>query len=106
MKIIAEKQFGKHFHVGSNLQLAPPYDYYSNVLPTGLSPQKGKLSEILLIMTNKRYRQFNSIQQIFQTKRKFSVHSSPDRKFQKCAARVLIRPDYRNTMSPIRFFDI
>ena len=40
------------------------------------------LLEILLIMAN-RYCRRNA---------RFPVHSSPHRKFQKCAARVLIRP--------------
>ena len=39
IKIIAEKMFDKCFHLGSNLQLAPPCDHCSNVLPTELPPQ-------------------------------------------------------------------
>ena len=55
----------KHLRVGSNLQLAPPYDYYSNFLFTGLSSQTGRrLSEFFFIMGNRNCRQFSSIAQV------------------------------------------
>ena len=38
IKIIAEKMFDNYQHPGSNLQLAPPCDHYSNALPTELPP--------------------------------------------------------------------
>ena len=38
IKITAGKKFGKNLHPGSNIQLAPPCDHYSNALPTELPP--------------------------------------------------------------------
>ena len=73
IKIIGEKKFGKSLHPDSNLQRAPPCDYY----------WRETLVDILLIIAN-RYCRRNA---------RFPVRSSPHRKFQKCAARVLTRPD-------------
>ena len=47
--------------------------------------------------------QFNSIQQILQMKCEIPVHSSPHRRLQKCAARVLIRPDVYRWITPVRY---
>ena len=84
-KIIAEKKFGIHLHRGWNLQLASV-----TITPTPNPLSYRHCSEtdfgILLIIPN-RYCRRNV---------RFPGYSSPHGTFQKCAARVLIRPGCTN----------
>ena len=81
---------GNRLPVGSNPQVAPHYHLWSKALLIELQPLLREQGEILSIIPN-RYCRGNA---------GCPVHSSPQRKFQKCAARGLIRPDLPEPYSP------